>query len=517
MGPKWLIAAVLTSGCLCNAANILVIQPTPARSHVIAMEPFFEELASRGHNVTLLTCFPHKPPLPNLREIDFSNVLPPLISGFSFEMIKEVMPNPFKAPIFMAEVEFNICESVYPDQNLRNILESNDTFDVVITEIFSTDCFVPLAHRFKAPLISIVTSNPLPWVADRVGLPDNPSYIPNYYSEFSSQMSFSERLYNSVVLLYSKFIYKYYSLPRVQRLVDFYLGRSIPPIAELTKETSLVLVNSYFALSESRPFPPNVVEVGGIHLRNSGKPLPKNLKDILDRSTQGVLLVSFGSLVRVSSIPPSIINMFLEAFSKIPQTIIFKYEENLPQAPSNVVVQKWLPQREVIEHKNVKAVLTHGGLASIIECVHFGKPLVGIPFFADQTLNIKAVAKKGAGILLKLEDLTATKIEAALVSVLNGPSYTDNARRLSLQYRDRPMTPLQSAVFWTEYVIRHQGAPHLRPASVQLAWYQLLLLDVTAVLLLPLVPLLYIIYFLFFRAVEVSPNDYRNYEKKKSE
>jgi glucuronosyltransferase len=37
-------------------------------------------------------------------------------------------------------------------------------------------------------------------------------------------------------------------------------------------------------------------------------------------------------------------------------------------------------------------------------------------------------------------------------------------------------------VYWTEYVIRNKGAPHLRSAALDLAWYQYFLLDVIAVL-----------------------------------
>lgn len=513
MKLMWLL--VLCALSLSDAAKILVLHPTPAKGHVVVMEPFFQELASRGHNVTLITTYPHKPPVPNLNEIDVSYEFPTLISNFSFEMIKETMPNPFQAPFFMADIEENICQVMFSGKVMKTLLESNETYDLVVTEIFTADCFVPFAHKFKAPLISFVTSSALPWVADRTGLPDNPSYIPNYFADLSSSMSFSERLYNTAVLLCSKFVYYFYSLPKTQRLLNLYFDDSMPSINELTKETSLVFVNSHFVLTESRPFPPNVIEIGGIHIKSSGMSLPKDLRDILEKSTQGVVVVSFGSLVRVSSIPSPIINMFLEAFSKIPQTVIFKYEDDLPQAPPNVVIRKWLPQQEIMEHPNVKAMLVHGGMASTIECVHFGKPIVGIPFFADQAFNLRAVARKGAGVMLDLNDLSAANIEAALNTVLSDPSYAENARRLSRQFRDRPMTALQSAVYWTEYVIRHQGAPHLRPASVQLYWHQLALLDVTAVLLLPLAPVIYIIYFLFFRAVEVSPNDYRNYEKMK--
>lgn len=73
--------------------------------------------------------------------------------------------------------------------------------------------------------------------------------------------------------------------------------------------------------------------------------------------------------------------------------------------------------------------------------------------------------------------------------------YREGMKRLSKQYRDRPMTALQSAVYWTEYVIRHEGAPHLQPVSVSLPLYQYLLLDVLALLVTSLVTTLYVTYY----------------------
>ena len=48
----------------------------------------------------------------------------------------------------------------------------------------------------------------------------------------------------------------------------------------------------------------------------------------------------------------------------------------------------------------------------------------------------------------------------------------ENARRTSHIFHDRPQSALDTAIFWTEYVIRHGGAPHLQSAAVKLAWYQ---------------------------------------------
>jgi glucuronosyltransferase len=51
-------------------------------------------------------------------------------------------------------------------------------------------------------------------------------------------------------------------------------------------------------------------------------------------------------------------------------------------------------------------------------------------------------------------------------------------------------------VFWTEYVIRHKGAPHMRSAVLDLARYQYFLLDVIAVLALVAVCVLVTVFFI---------------------
>ena len=53
-----------------------------------------------------------------------------------------------------------------------------------------------------------------------------------------------------------------------------------------------------------------------------------------------------------------------------------------------------------------------------------------------------------------------------------------NARRISQIMRDRKRFPLEEAVDWIEFVLRHRGARHLRAQVVNLSWYQYYLLDV---------------------------------------
>lgn len=61
-------------------------------------------------------------------------------------------------------------------------------------------------------------------------------------------------------------------------------------------------------------------------------------------------------------------------------------------------------------------------------------------------------------------------------------------------FKDRPEHPLTSAVYWTEYVIRHNGAPHLRSAARDLNFVEYYSIDVLTFLSLIILYLMYVLY-----------------------
>ena len=72
------------------------------------------------------------------------------------------------------------------------------------------------------------------------------------------------------------------------------------------------------------------------------------------------------------------------------------------------------------------------------------------------------------------------------MSLVSYPStlsrYKENVQKLSALHKDRPVDPLDLSVYWTEFVMRHKGAKHLRPAVHDLNWFQYFSLDVIALL-----------------------------------
>jgi glucuronosyltransferase len=73
-------------------------------------------------------------------------------------------------------------------------------------------------------------------------------------------------------------------------------------------------------------------------------------------------------------------------------------------------------------------------------------------------------------------------------------------KKLSAISKDEPQSSLNRVVWWTEYVIRHNGAKHLRSAALNLPWYQYLLLDV-AVFLFILVAITVLVSYLILLTV----------------
>lgn len=130
-------------------------------------------------------------------------------------------------------------------------------------------------------------------------------------------------------------------------------NEEIPPISELVKETSLMFVNSHYSFSGSRANSPMVVELGGIHIKEE-KPLNPELKTLLDSATDGVIYVSWGSMIRAETLPDHKRRSLLEAFGSFKQMVLWKWEnDTLPDQPDNVFIQKWMPQRDILCKLNI--------------------------------------------------------------------------------------------------------------------------------------------------------------------
>lgn len=135
-----------------------------------------------------------------------------------------------------------------------------------------------------------------------------------------------------------------------------------------------------------------------------------------------MIYFSLGSNIKSKFLEESKRKLINEVFSDLPYNILWKFEdEELIGKPSNVKINKWLPQQDILGHPNIKLFITQGGLQSMEEAVMNGVPLLAIPFIADQYANAARIEKLGIGLQLHYSSLTKEAFKTSILTILREP------------------------------------------------------------------------------------------------
>ena len=110
--------------------------------------------------------------------------------------------------------------------------------------------------------------------------------------------------------------------------------------------------------------------------------------------------------------------------------------------------------------------------------------LVGIPFVNDQKANLLRAESHGYAKLLEWDDLTAEDLQAAIKEAMDSEEMKAALERVHSFYLDREMKAVDKAVWWIEYVCRHQGAQVLQSIGEKVPFYQYHHIDIFLFLLL---------------------------------
>ncbi|XP_016973764.1 UDP-glycosyltransferase UGT5, partial [Drosophila rhopaloa] len=495
----WIFLLVCFHPGYLESSRILALFPIPSPSHYFFVLPYLKSLASMGHEIFSVNPYPLKEPVKNIYDVP----VPEVFENFD-EFVKRVLTskNTWQSNDVFNEYSLNLTDTVLNNEGVRREILSPKSapFDLIIADLWRIDALCGLAAHLEAPIIGVAPYG-TDWKIDElVGNSSPNSYLQSPYSHFHDLETYRGRLAQFVEQSISWINYKWRHVEKLKALQKKYF----PNIAKIPRNFALVLVNQHFTLGPPRPYVPNMIEVGGLHVDQNPKPLPKELEDFIQGAGDaGVIYFSLGTNVKSKSLSEDRRNVLLNTFANLPQRVLWKFDdEQLPGTSANVFISKWFPQQDILAHPQVKLFITHGGLLSTIESIHHAKPMLGMPCLFDQFRNMEHVQRLGLGLTLNLQEMTAEEFNSTIVRLLTEKSFDVIAKTTAARYRDKPMGPMETAIWWTHYVLRHKGAAHMSVAGKELDFFIYHSLDVLGTFLLAFLVTLGILSIFIFKTLK---------------
>ena len=246
-----------------DASKILAFFPFPSISHQVVFRPITEELARRGHEVTVITtdpAFPKGETPANLTEID--------VHDFSYEVWKELYKYTSKSTsneLVLQKAFHVLAKLVEMQMNLDQVQKmiQEEKFDLIFIEACVRPALL-MSHVVKAPVILLSTLGPLNFNTETIGSVSHPLLYPDM---------FNQRLYNLSKWEKLKELWRFYKIQSVLEEVEDtenemarrMFGPNAPTISELKNNVDMLFLNIYPTWEGNRPVPPSVVYMGGIH------------------------------------------------------------------------------------------------------------------------------------------------------------------------------------------------------------------------------------------------------------
>ncbi|KAG7462597.1 hypothetical protein MATL_G00186450 [Megalops atlanticus] len=480
---KWIVLALCPLICL--GAKFLVVPPTELESHLLVFESIASALESKGHKVIFALNKGHEwagsdtfrvqrygsaPEGPRFLQKKLGSILAGHKASLDLRSVaRQSMAN---------------CDRMLGSNDFLSSLRA-ERIDLLLVDP-SEMCGFALAHFITAP--SAVVS-PGHWYPSEIGAPSPVSWVPEFESGTTDRPGFLQRLWNALVYVRGQVDLHWGIFPELEAVMARHAGNNgssqLKSMSDLITQTGFFLLNLDISLDFPRPSLPNVEFMGGI-LTRPARTLPQEWRSWVEGAKAGVALASFGT--GVLKLPRPLAEKMASAFSRLPQRVIWSYNGKTPTSlGNNTRIKNWVPQNDFLGHPNVLVFVSDCSLNGVYEAIFHGVPMVCIPVFGDQHDVATRVQAKGFGIYLDFAALTEDSLLSAIRTILDQHSYKETAVRLSKILGDQREHPLNRTVYWLEYLLRHRGALHLRPASYDIPAYQYYLLDVLAcVVLVPL-------------------------------
>ncbi|KFB44381.1 AGAP005163-PA-like protein [Anopheles sinensis] len=487
------LVALVLAGSLSSSsgAKILAVFPSISKANYIFGQVLFEALAARGHNVTIVSPFEVQYTHENIRQVRITGLYSHVEDyGLTANVFTKRDKSSFYGNTNLIYGTAAMADYTLGHAKVQELLKNpTETFDLLLLDQVLCESLLGLAYHYGVPAIVYSAEAPNKYTNEMVANPHNPAYNPIPSLGYSDRMTLVQRVWNTFVSVCEQFNYKYLYLPSQEAVYQRHFQRkgTLPPLLDLIHNVSLVLVNSHPVINFARPFVPNMIEIGGVHIREfEDTGFSQDVINWVEKARNGVIYFSMGTNIRSADFPDYLRDAFTGAFSRLSQVlVIWKWENaTLTNQSGNVIVGPWMPQQQLLAHPNVRLHITHGGLLSMMETVYYGKPILGLPLAGDQEILVNRAVEAGYGLKLDYQNVTEELVLELINQMLNEQSYRYAALKASRQFREQPQKPMEKALYYIDYVLKNDGGVnYLRSGALYLSFWSRHVVDVAIMVL----------------------------------
>jgi glucuronosyltransferase len=245
---------------------------------MLAVMPAIEELAQRGHEVTVISPFKgigNK--VKNGNEIFLSEIAKEMDKSDIdwFAMQKQGSTQFFTMLYYIKEISMRACDSLLNNPEFREIVAKRDV-DLFIVDGMFHEFLYPIFDLIGVPFVTHSSSSAFPSTLVAMGAPIDYASVPLPTLDADDSMTFTQRLMNIIPNEIMGLLLNHYVKNDLEALVKSHFPDS-RSIAELEGDASICIINSHPMTSWPRSLPPTMVPIGALHTRPA-KSLPEVIR-----------------------------------------------------------------------------------------------------------------------------------------------------------------------------------------------------------------------------------------------
>ena len=466
------VIAVLLSSFAHGGRHLSVlIMSTPAAGHIAMPIALGQELARRGHNVTLFTAQLVGYDYPRLKAEGAGLGYAGPRVDVSYEALQQLEQETSVSSSNESSLSLGYRKVSVLIPALQEIMRATEVvldspslkeYDIVIASEFAIPIAVCLTHNWAVPLVAFAS------VMD-VLTQQTPSWpFPGYSGRSSDDLDFAGRLLSTIERQTMVTL-----LPLLAKLLLWKVSNCAVTMQDVVLAPGVTiphLIPTAIGFEYPRPISP-LTTYTGPYMSLATDPLPGDIQMWLDRHPTGsVVYISMGTVAFLTQEAARAIVEGLDAtgynavwsLRKKNRAILDGLEVN----DKKILLLDWAPQLAILRHRSIRMAILHGGMNGVQEALHSGVPIIVLPVFGDQPANAAKVAHHGFGIRMNYENLTSLKIAESIRKIEKGNYHANVAKLQKVFHHAGGVTKAADLV----ELYAEVGYDHLIPAYARYGW-----------------------------------------------